>query len=89
MPATNAPSAYALETSHTDASGHALATNICCHYAARDLRQAGFRVLVVQDASAGIDVPAAGLYQDKAKKEGLQMGIEYVSLQEMKYDTTS
>src|SRR5437016_126571 len=33
-----------------------LATNICCFYAARDLRQAGFQVSIVEDASAGIDV---------------------------------
>src|SRR5439155_23047020 len=48
-----------------------IATNICCFYAARDLRQAGFRVLLVEDASAGIDVPAAGLYQAQARAEGL------------------
>src|SRR5438552_3923077 len=35
-----------------------LATNICCYFAARDLRQAGFRVMIVEDASAGNDVPA-------------------------------
>ena len=57
-----------------------IATNICCFFAARDLRRAGFRVLLVEDASAGIDVPAAELYQDKAKAEGQQLGIEYVSL---------
>ncbi len=56
-----------------------LATNICCFFAARDLRYAGFRVLIVEDASAGIDVPAAGLFQARAKAEGQQMGIEYVS----------
>jgi len=56
-----------------------LATNICCFYAARDLRLAGFRALIVEDASAGIDVPAAGLFQDRAKAEGLQAGIEYVT----------
>jgi nicotinamidase/pyrazinamidase len=54
-----------------------IATNICCFYAARDLRQAGFRVLLVEDASAGIDVPAAGLFQEKARAEGLALGIEY------------
>ena len=57
-----------------------IATNICCFYAARDLRRAGFRVLLVEDASAGIDVPAAGLYQEAARAEGRQLGIEYVSL---------
>ena len=56
-----------------------IATNICCFFAARDLRRAGFRVLLVEDASAGIDVPAAGLYQDRAKDEGRQLGIEYVT----------
>ena len=57
-----------------------IATNICCFYAARDLRRAGFRVLLIEDASAGIDVPAAGLFQQQAKTEGTQLGIEYVSL---------
>jgi nicotinamidase/pyrazinamidase len=56
-----------------------IASNICCFYAARDLRQAGFRVLMVEDASAGIDVPAAGLFQDRARTEGLALGMEYVS----------
>lgn len=56
-----------------------LAANICCFYAARDLRQAGFRVLLVEDASAGIDVPAANLFQEKARREGQGLGIEYVS----------
>jgi nicotinamidase/pyrazinamidase len=55
-----------------------LATNICCHFAARDLRKGGFRVLMVEDAAAGIDVPAAGLYQTQAKAEGVSLGIEYV-----------
>jgi nicotinamidase/pyrazinamidase len=54
-----------------------LATNICCFFAARDLRQAGFQVILVEDASAGIDVPAAGLFQEKAKAEGRQLGIAY------------
>jgi nicotinamidase/pyrazinamidase len=60
-----------------------IATNICCFYAARDLRQAGFNVLLVEDASAGIDVPAANLYQDRAKTEGQQLGIQYVRLDEV------
>ena len=55
-----------------------IATNICCFFAACDLRRAGFRVLMIEDACAGIDVPAAGLYQVKAKEEGLALGIEYV-----------
>jgi nicotinamidase/pyrazinamidase len=56
-----------------------LATNICCFFVARDLRHAGFRVLIVEDASAGIDVPAAGLFQEKAKLEGQHLGVEYVT----------
>jgi nicotinamidase/pyrazinamidase len=56
-----------------------IATNICCFFAARDLKNAGLRVLIVEGASAGIDVPAAGLFQDRTKQEGRQMGIEYVS----------
>jgi nicotinamidase/pyrazinamidase len=60
-----------------------LATNICCFHAARDLRQAGFHVAIVEDASAGIDVPAANLFQDQAKAEGQQLGIEYVTTAEV------
>jgi nicotinamidase/pyrazinamidase len=60
-----------------------IATNICCFFAARDLRQAGLRVLLVEDASAGIDVPAANLFQANAKVEGQQLGIEYVTTAEL------
>jgi nicotinamidase/pyrazinamidase len=60
-----------------------LATNICCFYAARDLRRAGFRVLIVEDASAGIDVPAANLFQKQARAEGGQLGIEYPATNEV------
>jgi nicotinamidase/pyrazinamidase len=60
-----------------------LATNICCFYAARDLRQAGFRVVLVEDASAGLDVPAAGLFQDRARAEGLALGMAYVNSAEL------
>jgi nicotinamidase/pyrazinamidase len=56
-----------------------LASNICCFFAARDLRREGFRVLLVEDASAGIDVPAANLFQEQARREGQQLGIEYVN----------
>jgi nicotinamidase/pyrazinamidase len=56
-----------------------IATNICCFYAARDLRREGFNVFMVEDASAGLDVPAANLYQDRAKAEGQEMGIRYVT----------
>jgi nicotinamidase/pyrazinamidase len=60
-----------------------LATNICCFYAARDLRQAGFAVALVADASAGLDVPAAGLFQDRTREEGCRLGIRYVTLVEV------
>ncbi len=60
-----------------------IATNICCFFAARDLRRAGFEVLMVEDASAGIDVPAAGLFQAKAKQEGLAMGMRYVTVRDL------
>jgi nicotinamidase/pyrazinamidase len=56
-----------------------LATNICCFYAARDLRKEGFEVNLVEDASAGLDVPAAGLFQDKTKAEGKRLGIRYIT----------
>jgi nicotinamidase/pyrazinamidase len=61
-----------------------LATNICCFFAARDLRQAGFDVWIVEDASAGIDVPAAGLLQEKARAEGQQLGIRYATVAEVR-----
>jgi nicotinamidase/pyrazinamidase len=57
-----------------------IATNICCFYVARDLRRAGFRVLLVEDASAGIDVPTAHLFQQQTKEEGQRLGIEYVTM---------
>jgi nicotinamidase/pyrazinamidase len=60
-----------------------IATNICCFFAARDLRRAGFGVFMIEDASAGIDVPTAGLFQDKAKKEGQQMGIRYIRIDDI------
>jgi nicotinamidase/pyrazinamidase len=56
-----------------------IATNICCFYSARDLRRAGFDVLLVEDASAGIDVPAADLFQDRARAEGQHLGIRYLA----------
>jgi nicotinamidase/pyrazinamidase len=56
-----------------------LATNICCFYAARDLRREGFTVYLVEDASAGIDVPTAELFQEKAREEGRKLGIRYVN----------
>jgi nicotinamidase/pyrazinamidase len=61
-----------------------IATNICCFFAARDLRRAGFEVWMAEDASAGIDVPAAGLFQAKAKAEGQALGIRYTTVSEIK-----
>lgn len=55
-----------------------LAANICCFFVARDLRQAGFSVLLVEDAAAGIDIPAAGLFQEHARNHGIALGIQYV-----------
>ncbi|MBP3959991.1 isochorismatase family protein [Gemmata sp. G18] len=60
-----------------------IATNICCFFAARDLRLAGFDVWLVEDASAGIDVPAAGLFQSKAKEEGQALGIRYCTVEDI------
>lgn len=55
-----------------------IATNICCFFAARDLKAAGFEVVMAEDACAGIDVPAAGLFQAAAKAEGEKLGIRYL-----------
>ena len=60
-----------------------IATNICCFFAARDLRRSGLQVYMVENASAGIDVPAAGLFQAKAREEGRQAGIRYVTTSEI------
>lgn len=54
-----------------------IATNICCFFAARDLRAAGFEVWLIEDASAGIDVPAAGLFQAQTRAVGEALGIAY------------
>jgi nicotinamidase/pyrazinamidase len=62
-----------------------IATNICCFFAARDLRAAGFEVWMVEDASAGIDVPDAGLFQSKTKSEGEALGIRYTTRDECKF----
>jgi nicotinamidase/pyrazinamidase len=60
-----------------------IATNICCFFTARDLRVAGFDVVIAEDASAGIDVPAAGLFQTQAKADGTAMGISYLTVDEI------
>lgn len=57
-----------------------IATNICCFYTARDLRKAGYAVMMVEDASAGIDVPSANLFQKDAREEGERLGIRYVTV---------
>jgi len=61
-----------------------IAINICCFFTARDLRKAGFRVIMVEDASAGIDVPAAGLFQAESKREGEALGIAYIERRELR-----
>jgi nicotinamidase/pyrazinamidase len=61
-----------------------IATNICCFFAARDLKAAGFDVWMAEDACAGIDVPAAGLFQAKAKADGTAMGIRYGTVADVK-----
>jgi len=60
-----------------------LAKNICVFYTACDLRKAGFQVIIADDASAGIDVPAAGLFQDQARREAEQLGILYLNTAEI------
>jgi nicotinamidase/pyrazinamidase len=60
-----------------------IATNICCFFSARDLKRAGFDVWLVENASAGIDVPAADLLQEKAKAEGQALGIRYSTVAEV------
>ncbi|WP_439625782.1 isochorismatase family protein [Gemmata sp.] len=67
----------------TDVVVCGLATNICCFYAARDLKLAGFDVWLAEDASAGIDVPAAGLYQTEAREEGCALGIRYATVRDV------
>jgi nicotinamidase/pyrazinamidase len=61
-----------------------IATNICCFFAARDLRAADLDVWMVEDASAGMDVPAAGLFQAQAKALGQSLGIRYAGEDEVK-----
>lgn len=60
-----------------------LAINICCFFVARDLCRDGFRVVMIEDASAGIDVPAAGLLQEPTRQEGLRLGIRYGTVQQL------
>jgi nicotinamidase/pyrazinamidase len=60
-----------------------IATNICCFFTARDLRKAGFDIWIAEDASAGIDVPAAGLFQNQAKEEGVALGMKYATVDQI------
>jgi len=57
-----------------------ISTNICCFYLAKDLAAAGLTVIIAEDACAGIDIPAAGLFQATAKAEGQKLGIFYWSV---------
>jgi tripartite-type tricarboxylate transporter receptor subunit TctC len=47
------------------------------HVMAASWRQAGFDVCIAEDASAGIDVPNAGLFQARAKEEAEAAGVRY------------
>ncbi|MCS7168562.1 MAG: isochorismatase family protein [Gemmatales bacterium] len=60
-----------------------LAKNICVFYTARDLRRSGLQVIIADDASAGIDVPAAGLFQDHARREAEELGIVYLNTRDI------
>ena len=62
-----------------------LATNICCLFLAKEVVEHGyaFDVYIVEDASAGIDIPEAKLFQEKAKKEGEEHGIGYVKMSDI------
>jgi nicotinamidase/pyrazinamidase len=63
-----------------------IALNICCFFASRDLRRAGFEVILVEDASAGIDVPAASLLQTRIRAEGQALGLKYVVASELTFE---
>jgi nicotinamidase/pyrazinamidase len=66
-----------------------IAANICCFFAARDLRAAGFEVWLAEDAAAGVDVPAAGLFRHRAKADGQALGIRYVTVAEVRAAMTA
>jgi nicotinamidase/pyrazinamidase len=61
-----------------------LAANIGCFLTARDLRKAGFQVVMVEDAMAGIDVPLPNFTQVTANEEGRQLGIHYLRVADVK-----
>jgi nicotinamidase/pyrazinamidase len=60
-----------------------IATNICCFFSARDLKQAGFDVWIAEDASAAIDVPQAGLLSPRTRQKGQSLGIRYTTVAEV------
>jgi nicotinamidase/pyrazinamidase len=60
-----------------------IATNICCFFSARDLTLAGFDVWIVEDASAAIDVPRAGLLSAESRQRGQALGIRYATVAEV------
>jgi isochorismatase family protein len=60
-----------------------LATNICCYHTARDLRQQGFDVFLVEDACAGLDIPTGEPSQAQAKAEGQRLGVRYLTTNEI------
>lgn len=60
-----------------------LATNICCYHTARDLRQQGFDVFLVEDACAGLDLPIGEPSQAQAKALGQRLGIRYLTTDEV------
>jgi nicotinamidase/pyrazinamidase len=66
-----------------------VALNICCFFVARDLRSAGFDVWLIEDASAGIDIPAANIFQATARAEGERAGIEYRRVAELRAEVSA
>jgi len=60
-----------------------LAANICVFHSARDLKAAGFDVWIATDASAGLDVPSAGLYEADAVAECAALGIRRATVAEV------
>ncbi len=60
-----------------------VARNICVHWTGRDLALAGFQVVLVTDASAGIDLPSAGLFQSQALTEAQSLGFAFHTVHEL------
>ena len=59
-----------------------LATDFCVRATAIDAIQAGFSVVVLEDASRGVDIPTGSL--DKAINEMKELGIRVISTRELK-----